>query len=96
MDKRFNLYTKNPEEVMDQVPNFNYNGYHLFPNFPMVYLTVKPWLYQESPFWIVTKDLPSKVYTQLRKKNLAPLYGANYTHDNMEHMYYKQHCYQYA
>lgn len=92
----FNLYTKNPDLIMDQVPYFSTEGYNLFPNFPMVYLSVKPWIHQENRLWVITKGLPSKVYNQLRKKKLVPIYGHDHNHDQLEYNYYHKHCYNHG
>lgn len=95
-DIRFNLNCNKPEDIFKQLPGFSVKGYNLFPNFPMVYLKVKPWIYQKNRLWIVTKDIPNSVYEFLFDRNLVPLHGYNYTHDNMEHDYYQMYSYNYT
>lgn len=96
MDTFRNLNCLNPDVIINQVPNFYAKGYGIFPNFPIVYLSVKPWIIQESKTWIITKDLPKSIFTCLFKRNLVPHNGYNYTYPNMERQYYKEHSYNYC
>lgn len=94
----FDLRFTNAEDILDQIFDLylndeerNENKFNLFPNLPMVRERVKPYIYQENHFWIITKDIPNQIYEELfYKRNLVPISGYSDTLETLKDTYYNR------
>lgn len=81
-DKASNINIWNDDNE-DLILNF-------FPNLPGIKLMVQDWIVQENHFWLVTLDVPDRIYDHLLSKGLVPLTSSCYTYEEMRKTYYNQ------
>lgn len=94
----FDLRFTHAEDILDQIFDLylndeerNENEFNLFPNLPMVRERVKPYIYQENHFWIITKGIPNRIYEELLyKRNLVPTASGYSTIETLKDTYYNR------